>query len=310
MNGVTNKKSSRRVRERNNLIFYCLMLAFPIAQFCIFYIFVNFNAILLAFQKYNPDGTLTFGTLDNFRRLFADMKGLQQLRDGWGNSLLVYVISILSSPIGIIFSYYIYKKRFASNFFKVVLFAPSVISSVVIVTMFQMMADSFIPNLINEWFHPQPQMLGLLTMEETIFPTIIFYGIWIGQGTSILMYLGAMGNINDSVIEAAQIDGITPMKEFLFVVFPQIFPTFSVFFVSSLTTLLTNQMNLYTFYGANAKPQYNTIGYYMYVKLIRSSGIADYPYVAALGLLITVITLPVVLIARWAMNKINPMEAK
>ncbi len=298
--------SSRGKRERNNLIFYCAMLAFPIAQFCLFYIFVNFNSIIMSFERFNTDGTFSFAGFENFERIFIELGTLQNLQSGLENSLIAWLFNLLvSTPAALLFSYYMYKKRFASGFFKVVLFSPSVISAVVIVTMFQMLVEDFIPKFFNANFNTN--MLGLLTMSETVIPTLLFYSLWVGMGTSILMYLGAMGNINESVIEAAQIDGVTPMKEFFFVVLPQIFPTLIVFLTTGLAGFFTNQLNLYTFFAHMALPRYNTIGYYMYVQTIRSSGMANYPYVAAMGLLTTAITVPVVLLARKLLNKINPM---
>lgn len=282
------------------------MLAFPIAQFCLFYIFVNFNSIVMSFQRFNTDGTFDFVKFENFQRIFKELGTLQNLRSGLKNSLIVWLFGLLvSTPVALLFSYYMYKKRFASGFFKVLLFSPSVISSVVIVTMFQMFAEDFIPKFFNEKFGTN--MLGLLTMKKTVIPTLLFYSLWVGMGTPILMYLGAMGNINESIIEAAQLDGVTPMKEFFFVILPQICPTLIVFITTGLAGFFTNQLNLYTFFGHLALPRYNTIGYYMYVQTIRSTGMANYPYMAAMGLLTTAITVPIVLLVRKWLNKINPM---
>ncbi len=298
----------KRKRQRN-MIFYCCMLAFPVAQFLVFYIYVNFNSILLSFRRFNADGTFTFCGFENFAALFSDIANLPELRYGMRNTFIVYAFNLVVGILtGLLFSYYIYKKRFAAGFFKVVLFMPSVISSVVIVSMFKMFADSFVPTLINQIFGTN--MLGLLTEESTVFGTLLFYGLWLGLGTPILMYLGAMNNISESTIEAAQIDGATPLKEFFYIVLPQIFPTVIVFITSGLAGIFLNQFNLYTFYGNLAEPRVYTVGYFMYLRLVRSSGYANYPYVAAMGLLITLVTTPVVLLVRRLLNKIDPMGDK
>ena len=46
----TKKKRVLRGKDKD-LIFYTLMMLFPVAQFCVMYIGVNFNSILLAFKK-------------------------------------------------------------------------------------------------------------------------------------------------------------------------------------------------------------------------------------------------------------------
>ena len=42
----------KRLKLNNKKIFYYSLMLFPLLQFCIFYIGVNFQSILLAFQKY------------------------------------------------------------------------------------------------------------------------------------------------------------------------------------------------------------------------------------------------------------------
>ena len=39
-------------RETKRIIFYTLMMIFPFAQFLLFYVYVNFSEIMLAFQVY------------------------------------------------------------------------------------------------------------------------------------------------------------------------------------------------------------------------------------------------------------------
>ena len=43
-------KNSVRSRANKKLIFYCAFMAYPVLQFVIFYLFVNFNSVLLSFK--------------------------------------------------------------------------------------------------------------------------------------------------------------------------------------------------------------------------------------------------------------------
>ena len=161
---------------------------------------------------------------------------------------------------------------------------PSMISSVVLVFMFQFMADRFIPTMINKIFDTNIGGFLSITNPEAIYPTLIVYAIWVGFGVPIVMYVGAMGGIDTSCIEAGQIDGATPMKEFIYLVVPQVFPTISIYISTGIASLFVDQLNLFTFYHVASPEQYQTMGYYMYVKVLKSTGYADYPYCAALGL--------------------------
>lgn len=57
--------------SRDWLPFYIIMAAFPVAQFCIFYIGVNANMITKAFSAYDMNtGTYVFNGVENFQKLF------------------------------------------------------------------------------------------------------------------------------------------------------------------------------------------------------------------------------------------------
>jgi ABC-type sugar transport system permease subunit len=174
--------------------------------------------------------------------------------------------------------------------------------------MFSFMADRFIPTMLNRIFETNMGGFLSITNPEAIYPTLIVYAIWCGFGVPIVMYVGAMAGIDPSCIEAAQIDGVTPMKEFVYVVLPQVFPTVSIYISTGVAILFIDQLNLFTFYHVAALDEYQTMGYYMYVKVLKSTGYADYPYCAAIGILLTVTTLIILTIVRKILNKIDPMK--
>ena len=58
--------------------FILLFLAVPVANFLVFWLYVNFDSILLAFQIPQSDGSIEWG-LDNFRRFFSEFSGENSL---------------------------------------------------------------------------------------------------------------------------------------------------------------------------------------------------------------------------------------
>ena len=151
-------------------------------------------------------------------------------------------------------------------------------------------------------------IIGLISEKEYVLPTILFYNVFIGFGTSVLMYSNAMSGLNDSVIEAAQIDGVNSFSEFLYIVFPQIFSTVSVFLTTAVAGIFNNQLNLYSFFK-DGSDYVSSVGYYMYKEVAKAGGdYAVYPKLAALGLMTTAIIAPLVLIMRKIFTRIDPME--
>lgn len=297
---------NKSIQKKKDLLFYILLLAWPITQFCVFYIGVNFNSILMAFQNYDmTTGKSTFVWFANFRELFYNLANDPLYITAIENSFKLWGVGLLvSMPIGLLFSYYIYKKHPLGAFFHVILFIPSIISSMVLALMYQYFTDLYLPNIINKIF--DAQMQGMFTNLDTVFYAVILYGVWFGFGTSTLLYLGAMKGISESVVEAAKIDGANVWQEFFYVILPQIFSTISVFLVMGIAGIFVNQAALFEFFGPNVENRNYTVGYFLFVRAYTSESM--YNYLSAMGLTITVIVAPLCIGLRKLFQKIDPMN--
>ena len=98
--------------------------------------------------------------------------------------------------------------------------------------------------------------------------------------------------------------------EFIYITFPLIFGTFRVFIIVSLGGVFISQANLVSFFGTTGAEENNyTIGYYLYketVGITLGNSNVGLPKLAAFGLLLTWITLPVVFITNWLMKHFGP----
>lgn len=291
-------------QKRNRLLFYISLVGLPSLQFLIFYIVVNFNSIILAFQEYNVDtASFTFHGFENFKSAIENFKTQTFLTAAVENSITLYLFTLLVGiPLAIVFSYYIYKKNFFHGGFKVVLFIPKIVSSVVLVIIFTYVVEEAYPELYN--LITGEKTKGLLANKDTRFGTILFYTLWASFGTQILMYTGAMSGISESIIEAGQIDGIKPIQELIFIVVPMIYNTISTFIIVGVAALFTNQMNLYSFYGGSAEYKLYTLGYYMFSSAQKATSV-ELPYLSAFGLVLTLIAAPISLLVRYGLNKLG-----
>lgn len=293
--------------RQKDLIFYSLMMIWPVAQFCVFYIGVNFNSILLSFQDIDIVNGTTTWTFEKIIQAFQDMTSSKNLLLTAKNSLLVYFLSlIIGTPLGLFFSYYIYKKMPGSGAFRVLLFMPSIVSGIVMVAMFQFFVEQAVPQLWSDLFGMK--IKGLIENPETRFGTILFFCIWSGFGTSVLMYSNAMSGISQEVVESAHLDGATGFREFIHITFPMIFPTLSTFLITGVAGIFTNQFALYSFYGGGAPNDIQTYGYYMYMKTKNATSEAEYPILSAMGLWMTIVAVPLTLLVKWALEKFGPSE--
>lgn len=291
--------------------FYLSVVALPLLQFCIFYIGVNFNSFFMAFQEYEVGTMNVIGwNFENFKWLYNEWANFSVLKSALKNSLTAFGFNVLvGMTCGILFSYYIFKKMPMSQLFKVLLFMPSIVSSMVMTMSYQYFVTTGFETIMVEWFNVEgftSQMFG----PDKAFGTIVFYCIWASFGTQILMYVGAMSDISEGTLEAGKIDGANALREFWHIVLPSVWPTFVVFLTTQLAAVFTNQMSLMNFnLGADAP---RTVGFYIFEnveRISRKSG--DYNQLtrfAALGILCSLIALPITLSVRWALTKFGPSD--
>lgn len=305
MSNNLKKKTKFRKWFNDDNIFYYLMIAWPVFQFAVFYIATRFNAIMYSFQEYSLYNNTVKWSFEPIKTAFKMMTQDYTLRTAMENSLKSFVIcTVIGMTLALLFSYYISKKFRGAGVFRVLLFLPSIISSIVIVTIFMFFVDEFIPALSQELFHTE--MKGLLENKDTRFGCVMFYNIFMSFGVNVLMYSNAMSGISPEIVESAQLDGASRIREFISISLPLIFPTITTFLITGVAAIFTNQYSLFAFYGDGFEPLLVNYGQWLYVTSKNASGRAEYSTVSAIGLLLTCIVLPVTLFVKWALEKFGP----
>lgn len=292
-----NKKINSRKLQRG--VFIGLMLSVGIIQFLIFWVYVNFNSILMAFQWQTKDG-VAWG-FDNFVRFFKEMRIPEmELSLALKNTLLLFFVgTIIGLPAQLLFAYYLYKKVLWAKFFRVVFFLPSIISAAVLVALFKYIVNYFGPvNEVLSLLTGKEIHIEFVTDERYSFGTILFYVFWTGFGSNMVLFTGAIHRIPTDVIEYARIDGVGMTRELLQIIVPMIWPTVSTLIVFATAGLFTNQGPILLFTEGQYKTM--TIGYYIFNQVTAGS----YYYPSAIGLVFTVIGFPLVLVVRHFIDKV------
>lgn len=307
MEGTVKRKKIRSMRsvKTQDLLFYLSLIAWPVIQFLIFYVAMNINSIMLSFQDWDAElQRYVWVGLDRILLVFQRISSNAMFATLFRNSAIIWIFNLtVGLFLGVVVAYYIYKKCWGWNFFKVLLFAPAVISGLVILSIFKQLADAGLPVVLEKL--TGRHYVGLLTNADTAFVTILIYNVWFGVGGNMLLYLGTMDRISDSVIESARLEGAGFLREFFSITMPLIYPTFVVFVTVGFASFFGNDMGLYAIYGIEADSRLNNIGYYLYVAVLQGTR-SDYTFLSAMGLVFTAVVIPVTLLFRWGLNKIGP----
>ena len=114
--------------------------------------------------------------------------------------------------------------------------------------------------------------------------TLILFTTSIGQ--PIVLYIAALGNVDPSLIDAAEVDGASNLQVFWHIKWPQIMPT--TLYILVITTINTFQcyalIQLLTSGGPNHAT--DTIMYYIYYQAFKLN---DYGYGNAMGVVLAII---------------------
>lgn len=296
--------SQKARRKRQTKFFIFIMLILPITHFLVFFVYVNFDTILLSFQKYDYVlGNYRFVGLDNYKEAIRDLTELPQMRRIIVNSLMFLPITnFITLPLSIVSAYFIFRKVPGRNFFKVIFFLPSIISIVVLTMAFQFMFDPL--------FGPINQMLesigispvgGWFGSRETAMNMIYIYCIWAGIGFNMVLINGAISRLPQEVIESGRIDGVGMFRELIQIVVPMIWPTITTLFVIGTTAVFTIFLQILLLTNGGPSGSTRTIAFII-VELVQSG---DYTKPAAFGVIFTLIGIPIIMGIKWLMERIG-----
>lgn len=296
----------KSMRKGKGIFVFCMVIV-SLLHFCIFYIGVNYKSIMLAFQtvgNIDENGIVHYVfTLDNFKNFFIEMTHSDTvLPTAFLNTLKYFVLNtFILFPIGIITSYFLYKKVWGHKLFRIIFYLPGLISGVVVVATFKGITSLGGPihQLMYNLFHIE---LPSLYSDQYATSTIMAYVVWAGGlCVNYILMTGAMSRIPEEIIESARLDGVGMWCELVQIVIPLIWDTVATLFIMSFIGIFQASGPIMLF---NTGKKSWTISYWIFKQVTAGS----YSYPAAVGLLLTLISFPLVLLVRKLLNKIEGVE--
>ncbi len=294
------KRKKIRQDEVKKYAFVWAILFYPMLCFAVFYVYVNFNSFIMAFQKNDIYGNSIWVGLDNFKQfinMIVEDGGI--LRISFKNSFIYYFFNLcLEIPLGLLFSYLLYKKLPGSSIIRGIAMLPQVISALVITLLFKKFMDNAVPAVMEQIFRIN-DFPALLSDPRYSFKTVIFYSIWTGFSSSLIVYSNAMNGVDPDVMHSAHIDGVDSMwQELFYIILPLIFGTIQTYLLTGFTSILMNAGPLAAFFEAYAPAETYMVGYYYLSQILRGNESA-YNMLAAGGMLMTLVAAP----CTWGLKK-------
>ena len=183
---------------------------------------------------------------------------------------------------------------------------PGMIGSVVMTTMYRYMLDGVLLDLFYKWGWVSKEIYqGGFFYGEVSFKSVLIYGMWIGVGSHLVVLTGALTRIPEEVLESAKIDGVGFFREFFQIALPLIWPTISTLIIYQLGIICTADSGTYLLTGV-WNDRASTGNYYLFnyvYEMTQSGNMNGAYYPATVGVIITVLTVPFVLVVRHFLEK-------
>lgn len=222
----------------------------------------------------------------NYQALFTDKIFHKAL---W-NTFLIVLVSV---PVVTVFSLWVSSAIYRMHgvvlsAFRCIFYLPVVTGSVAVTVVWKWMFNNYygIFNYVGKGMGLIEQNINWLGDPKYALGCIILILLTTSVGQPIVLYVSALGNVDDSLVEAAQVDGANNMQLFWRIKWPNIMPT--TLYILVITTINSFQcfalIQLLTSGGPNHST--DTVMYYIYYTAFK---LYKYGYGNAMGVVLAII---------------------
>ena len=235
----------------------------------------------------NTQGLGSFVGLTNFTNLWKD----NTFREALWNTFVIVIVSV---PTVCAFSLWVSSAIYKLNgkllsAFRCIFYLPVVTGSVAVTVVWKWMYDNYtgVFNYVLKSTGLIEKNINWLGDSKYALWCIILILFTTSVGQPIVLYVSALGTVDQSLVEAAQVDGATNFQVFWKVKWPQMLPT--TLYILVITTINSFQcfalIQLLTSGGSGT----NTVMYYIYYtafKLTEKAG--HFGYANAMGVILAI----------------------
>lgn len=213
-----------QARRKNAMIEFLLIVP-ALALYFVFVVYPLFGGIFYSMTDW--DGvrrTFHFIGLQNYINIMHDKFVLEPMRNTF---IYAFFNTIFLNILGLLMAIGAESVRRGRNIFRALLYIPSVLSAILVGFVFNFIFDKSLGAL--------GQQLGIEVMANNLLGSKSFalaMGIlvtsWKSAGWYMVVYIAGLHNIDQSLYDAASVDGVTGWKRFWYVTFPLLAPSVTI----------------------------------------------------------------------------------
>ena len=300
-------KFLKTARQKNSLKDFLMVLPF-LLLIAVFSYYPLYGWVY-AFFDYKPPFPLSWEKFVGFKWFVSMVENpvkVKKLMQVLTNTFAMSGLSLLFSWFPMIFAVFLNEIHCVpfKKFVQTVTTLPNFISWVLVYSIaFSVFNSTGAVNsvLMNMGIIDEPIMF-LQSSSHVWFKQWVWL-TWKNAGWAAIMYIAAITGIDESLMEAAKIDGASRMQCIWHITIPSILPTYFVLVMLSLANFLSNGMEQY-FVFANSfnKAKIEVLDLYVYNLAMGSGG---YSLSTAISILKTFVSIILLCVTNWVSKKIR-----
>ncbi len=300
MKKLTHTAVSRRLKRFCKAVKrdrWLLLLLLPAFAFLIVFCYVPMYGVIIAFKDYNAFKGITGSPwVDPLFKHFISFVSDSAFWLVLKNTFVIALASVLvDAPLPVILALMInevtHKKT--QRVIQTVSYAPYFVSIVVVVGICQNFTglDHGVVNVILRKLGMEGNV-SYMSYPQWFLPIYLISGLWQGLGWWTIIYLGALANVDASLIEAAKIDGANRFQRVIHINLPTIIPMATLSLILSIGSLMSVGFEkIYLMQSDLNMSVTEVISTYVYKRTFGTKGIKPYSFGTAVGLFNSVINL-------------------
>lgn len=243
----TKRRSGSAASAERKETFHLDLMSLPGVLLLVVFNYLPMIGIVIAFKDYNPNLGIwgsAWNGLDNLKFFFTSQDAARTIRNTLMYSSSFLVLDLICA-VGLALMFYNLRSRRALKFYNTVVILPRFMSPVIIAFIVYIILNPSY-GLLNQliialggskiqWYSNSKYWPAILTITH----------IWQTVGMNCIIYYASLMSLDDSLLEAARLDGANKWQETWHVVIPHLIPVMVISTILGLGSLFQGDFGLF-----------------------------------------------------------------
>lgn len=246
MKAVKKKDSAAsKVARREN--FNLSLMVLPGVVLFLTFNYLPMAGIVMAFKDYNPNLGIwasPWNGFNNFKFFFTSQDAARVISNTVMYSLIFLIVDLIAG-VGLALMFYNLRSKKALKFYNTVVILPRFLSAVIIAFIVYILLNPSY-GLMNQLIQAFGGSKIQWYMKAEYWPAILtITHVWQTVGMNSIIYYASLMGLDESLLEAAALDGANKWQQTLYVVIPHLVPVMVITTILAIGHLFSGDFGLF-----------------------------------------------------------------